>query len=251
MSQTRDLWVNTVQRPNLQLPSGIKRFNLPERSNNCMTVVAAMSFPDFLLFASDSQETIEHLTQPVAKVLTHADPPLAWAISGELGVGQDLARWVRGFDWQPTTSWVEFRRAAKAELTRLNKLKRESIRASGSKPNKDDTACVLFAGYIKHEPEILEISDRGETYFWQERGFGAIGSGHNHARMAKYTLEAYHQMLEKPLTHTPQTFGLIVELAARLDIKSAPPTRLYKVSHDGVAAVSFQNAGSTPNSKTD
>lgn len=216
-------------------PKGaIPKLLLPRIWEPKVTVIAALLFPNAILMASDSKELQIGLAKSVPKLEHIVDPPIAWAGAGELEIIQDFTRWLKAGSWI-TVDWEEFRQQARTELNRLNMGKRASIRQSGSRPKSSDTASVLFAGYLQGVPNILEISDKGESYFWSERHYAAIGSGQNHFNVAKITLESFSaNILKQTIQIDAEIFWFLVAIAAACDPDSNGPLQRIEITHEGV-----------------
>jgi len=204
-----------------------------------MTVVAAQFCGDYILMAIDTQETHsqegqEILTAFSPKLQRLAEIPVAWAFAGSVDVGEDFNRWLRDYQGISETDWPTFRGDAITELNRLNKAKRKSMRDAGVKPKSDNLCEVLVVGYISGTPEILWLNDKGETLFYKERRFAAIGSGQNHVQMVKWTLEQWFNDNHKPLPEHEALFFWIVAKGTQMAPQCGLPLQMVKVTPKGV-----------------
>jgi 20S proteasome alpha/beta subunit len=201
-----------------------------------MTIIAAMAFPDYILFGSDSRQTEEGLVSTTNK-LRHitACQTLVWGGSGESGILDTYEQWVNNQPADLFADWETLHKVASKELNRINKAWRRSIREAGSRPQKDDLGNALFVGYLDGEPELLEITDKGEWYFHLKKGFAAVGSGEAHFKIAKVTLEAIFQEFSKnEINYSDIYFMFLVAIAARTDPQSGSPLNFAKITPKGV-----------------
>jgi len=196
-----------------------------------MTIAAAMLFDGCLLLGADTKETQEGLVMVTTKLFQVDSLPIAWAGAGELAVLDGFNRWIDAYSWEDRADWVSFRVSATEALNMLNKAKRQSMRAAGVRPKSRDLGRILVAGYINGVPNILEITNQGESYLHGKRGFAAIGSGENHFRIAKIAIESFMETFtQKKLTITESIFWFLVAIGARIDPNSGLPLQKMKVT---------------------
>ena len=203
-----------------------------------LTTIASVILKDHILFACDSQETEEGKLVTSVHKLHELEPlNLVCAMAGELSVIRDFLRIIRPYcSQEKDLTWSRLREEATDQLNLLNKKKRRSVNDSGAKATSDDLGDVLFAGYLDSKSAILQITDKGEAYFWDEQNkFIAIGSGSANFMMAKITLESYLRPHGKDKDIFDRDhFRFFVALALQTDPISGSPLRFVKVTPKGV-----------------
>jgi hypothetical protein len=120
------------------------------------------------------------------------------------------------------------------QLGGINRERRTWIRTSGRYPKADELTDVLVAGYLRGEPEILELGSDGTSTFCHRHRFAVIGSGTAHAKIALHTLQVRSQLYQQPLVFDADTF-LIVTLGAAQTAKMCnPPIHAVRLTPGGI-----------------
>lgn len=203
-----------------------------------MTVVAAWMLRDAVLIASDSNvRTDGDYDTPSVKLRRVDDLLIMWAATGEDEPIDDFRRWLSRSSWTSQTGWSEIRASAKAALGSINAAKRESMKAAGVRAKPRDLARVLMAGYAAGVPNILELTERGESYLLEEKGFGVIGSGAPNFQIARVTTLHMRNLMELPEEIEQRPFWLMVAVAADTDPKSKRPLQRCIISRERVQCV--------------
>lgn len=161
------------------------------------------------------------------------DYPIAWGFSGNDETGQAFSAWLKGLELDESLNWAKLRDLATDEQSRMNGQKRRWMRRSETEPNPEDLTDVLIAGFVEGEPQMLEIDSVGRPSYCLHRGFAAIGSGKNLARVSLVTARRFF-----PTKQFGQPeFVIETETAARHGPQCSPPVRLLRVTPAGVEEV--------------
>ena len=203
-----------------------------------MTVIAAWMLRDAVLIASDSNvRTDRAYDTPSVKLRRVDDLLIVWAGTGEDEPIDDFRRWLSRSRWTSQTGWSEIRASTKAALAGINAAKRESMKTAGVRAKRRDLAKVLMAGYAAGEPNILELTERGESYLLEEKGFGVIGSGAPHFQVARATTIHMRKLMGLPEEIDQKPFWLMVAVAADTDPESKLPLQRCTISRERVQCV--------------
>ena len=198
---------------------------------NKMTTVAAEFFGEHILLGADSQVYQIGLTSKVQKLFQHMSLPIAWGISGDLGVGREFSVWLAQREWGTELSWQAFTDDVANALAQFNHVHRQRMRDADADPTEEDRTSVLIVGYLNGEPELITLTGSGERYFHLEDRFAAIGSGENHFKIAKAALSVFKgPSVEEMFWHS-------LAVSANLDPKSGHPLYRLKITNKEVMSI--------------
>ena len=213
----------------------VPKFQLKLKEDD-VTVIAAMIIDGAVLMAADSQQTnVDDITgksvlkQSAVKLERLTMFNIGFGFSGATDVGEDFRRWLHSHTFASGEDWIVFKEQACTELSRLNGIKHKNMRLADVEPKENDTTSVLIAGYLKAEPKLLTITSTGTANLISP--FAVIGSGENHVRMAKYTLETYFATFpKKELKYDEALFRFIITVGVLQAPECSTPVQLLHLN---------------------
>ena len=198
-----------------------------------VTVIAAWNLADSILLGADTRATSDDYAVSSNKLYQLQAYPLMWGGSGDMDLVMDFKARVDEYDLSEGT-WSALIANARKDVAFLNKTKRQHLEDAGIKAEKHDLFGVLLAGYLKGEPNIVEITESGVPHERLQQGFEAIGSGAAHFAVARWTLQYWHQFQGRTLHWNESTFQFLLAVAAEMDPRSGQPLRCYRITDGGI-----------------
>ncbi len=209
-----------------------------------MTLIGAMDCKDYLLFAADNEITADDLRSPTkSKIRRVQNPPLAWAIAGEQGLGAQFSDWLEArtrkafvpSDPLTPTPWEQLKLEAANYLNGLNGQRRYEVNRAKGAPNNNLLAWLLLAGYVGGRFEVLEIDINGAAGFTKAHGHTFVGVG----REATFALAAMRRVLAKHGIELPngvEALREVMELAHEL-LLGVGAIEMVQVTKEGIIDV--------------
>ena len=193
-----------------------------------MTVLAAvLESDDSILVASDTTglAQIETGSAHDGRIYFHESGPLSWAISGFITLDVDeLSQELKGCLW-PALSWWSFADEVSRSISASNRRRRELV----PEMSVEGATQMFIAGWLDHEPQILQIDASGNVFSVKERGFVAIGNGAGDA----LTVFRSHQLLNLSISHSEALENALI-VAAESNPGCRLPVLIWRINAHGV-----------------
>lgn len=158
-----------------------------------MTLIIAVRYRGGIIVASDSQasDLQARTRQTTEDKIMPLSPHIVWGLSGPVGlqerIGPQLKK-LAGAEWQQQRL-ADFRPNLVRVVTKAQKQAAEQyVNLPGTLPPKAE---LLFSGFTRGAPWILEVDESGQDQEHTDEGFCAIGSGKKAAHHVYCTLDHY------------------------------------------------------------
>jgi hypothetical protein len=164
------------------------------------------------------------------KLQSHPTGLLAWAIAGNVSIGDPLTDWVKTCEWPPANSET-FVDQVSAKVAELNGHQREMLKLANVQEKDQDTAIVLLVLCLD-TLQVVVIDDRGAAtrYRRDEFPFHAIGSDGPHAKL----IDAAYRYVGANIPDVPR-MNIVMSLASTKEPNCSLPIHIWRVSKQGIA----------------
>jgi len=204
-----------------------------------VTLIIAVRYRDGIIVASDSQASDfqARIRQTTEDKILELSSHIVWGLSGPVGLQQKIGvplKKLAASEWQHQRL-IDFR----PKLVRVvAKLQKEAMEQYVPIPQSlPPRAELLFCGFTRGEPWILEVDETGQDQEHTDEGFCPIGSGKKAAHHVSFTL-AHYEVVSQGLELAKLVAYRIMEDAIRVEVLGVGfPIRMWVVDNQGGCAV--------------
>jgi hypothetical protein len=222
---------------------------LPWEVVEAMTLIGAMDCGDGLLLAADREVTADGIRVPTkTKIRRTQNPPLAWAIAGDQGLGAQFDDWLQARTAKPftpkddmtPTPWDQLKLEAANRLNTLNGQRKLEVARAQEQVSRDYFAGLLLVGCVGGRFQVMEIDPRGLAGFATGQHPTFIGMV---TREPMFALAGMRRALAKQGKELPngvEALREVMVLAHEL-MPGIGEVEMVKVTKNGVADVPFMD----------